>query len=96
MIRLTVRSQTHDEAVLQVDGWVSGEEVKILEEEGTRLLEEAHRLVLELRGVQFFDERGIALLQRWQGERLVLRNGPPFVRALLEEHGLARSGVPQE
>ena len=96
MIRLTVRSQTHDEAVLQIDGWVSGEEVKILEQEGTRLLEEAQQLVLDLRGVQFVDETGIALLQRWWGERLVLRNGPPFVRALLETHGLVRPDVPQE
>ena len=89
MIRLTIRSQTPEEVMLQVDGWVSGKNVPIMEQEGTRLLQEAQRLVLDLKGVQFIDEAGIALLQRWSGERLVLRNGPPFVRALLEKHGLA-------
>ena len=88
MIRLTIRSQTPEEVVLQVDGWVSGKNVPILEQEGTRLLQEAERLVLDLKGVRFIDEAGMALLQRWSGERLVLRDGPPFVRALLEKHGL--------
>ena len=88
MIRLTIRSQTPEEVVLQVDGWVSGKNVPIMEQEGTRLLGESQRLVLDLKGVQFIDEAGIALLQCWSGERLVLRNGPPFIRALLEKHGL--------
>ena len=89
MIRLTIRSQTPEEVVLQVDGWVSGKDVDVLEQEGARLLREAKRLVLDWKGVQFIDEAGMALLQRWSGKRLVLRNGPPFVRALLEKHGLA-------
>ena len=88
MIRLTIRSQTPEEVVLQVDGWVSGKNVPILEQEGTRLLGETQCLVLDLKGVRFIDEAGIALLQRWSGERLVLQDGPPFVRALLEKHGL--------
>jgi hypothetical protein len=88
MIRLTIRSQTPQEAVLQVDGWVSGGNVSILEEEGMRLLGESQRLVLELKGVQFIDRRGIALLKRWWGERLALRGGSSFVKALLAQHGL--------
>lgn len=88
MIRLTVRSQTPQEAVLQVDGWVSGEGVKILEQEGMRLFGESQRLVLELKGVQFIDEAGISLLERWLGERLLLRGGLWFIRALLEKHGV--------
>ena len=89
MIRLIVQAQTPEETVLQVDGWVSEENVSILEQEGTRLLGESHRLVLDLKGVQYIDREGIALLQRWQGDRLVLRGGSLFVRGLLEEHGLA-------
>ena len=88
MLRLTIRSQTPEEVVLAVDGWVSGKNVEILEQEGTRLLQEAKCLVLDLKGVQFIDEVGIALLQRWSGERLVLRGGSWFVRMLLEKHGL--------
>ena len=89
MIRLIVQGQTPEETVLQVDGWVSEENVSILEQEGTRLLGESHRLVLDLKGVRYIDGAGIALLQRWQGDRLVLRGGSLFVRGLLEQHGLA-------
>ena len=91
MIRLTIRSQTPEEVVLQVDGWVSGKDkgVDILEQEGTRLLQEAKRLVLDLKGVRFIDREGMALLQRWSGERLVLRGGSSFIQALLKAHGLA-------
>ena len=89
MIRLTIRSHTPEEAILQVDGWVSGKDVPILAQEGTRLLGETGRLVLDLKGVQFIDRDGIALLQRWSGERLVLRNASWFVRTLLERYGLA-------
>ena len=88
MLRLTIRSQTPGEAVLQVDGWLSGKDVSILEEEGLRLLGEVNRLVLDLKGVQFIDRAGIELLRSWWGDQLELRDGPPFVRALLEKHGL--------
>ena len=89
MIRLTIRSQTPKEAALQVDGWVSGKNVTILEQEGTRLFEETQRLVLDLDGVQFIDREGIALLKRWSREGWVLlRGGSLFIQALLEENGL--------
>ena len=89
MIRLTVRCQTPQESILQIDGRVSGKGVGILEREGTRLLGESQRLVLDLKGVRFIDAAGLALLKRWSGDRLVLRNGRPFVQLLLETHGLA-------
>ena len=88
MLRLTIRSCTPEEVVLQVDGWVSGKDVPILEQEGTRLLGETHRLVLDLKGVEFIDDDGIALLRHWSGERLVLHGGSWFLRLLLERHGL--------
>ena len=88
MVRLTVISQTKEEAVLKVEGWVSGADAALLEEEGTRLLGESGRLVLDLEGVRFIDREGIALLRRWSGERLVLRGASPFVRTVLEEEGL--------
>ena len=88
MLRLTIRSCSPEEVVLQVDGWVSGRDVDILQQEGMRLLGEAERLVLDLKGVRFIDDAGIALLQRWSRERLVLRDGSWFVQMLLEKHGL--------
>ena len=89
MIRLTVISQTKEEAVLKVEGWVSGGNVALLEEEGTRLFGESERLVLDLAGVKNIHREGMALLQRWSGERLALRGTSPFLRRLLAEYGLA-------
>ena len=88
MIRLAVQSQRPEEAVLEVHGWLSGENVAVLRSEGTRLLEESQRLILDLKGVQFIDEAGIALLLCWRGERLALRGSSWFVRTLLGTHGL--------
>ena len=88
MLRLTVLSQTKEETVLEVEGWVSGEDVALLEQEGTRLLGETERLVLDLKGTRFIDRAGIALLRRWQGSGLVLRGASLFVRTVLEKRGL--------
>ena len=87
-MRVTVISQCPEEVVLKVEGWVWGANVDLLDREGTRWLRETECLVLDLTGVQFIDEAGIALLKRWPQARLVLRGGIPFIRALLETHGL--------
>ena len=89
MLRITVVSQTREEVVLKIEGWVSGEDVDLLDQEGTRGMEEAERLLLDLRDVRFIDDAGIALLKRWSGERLMLRGASPFLRVLLATHGLA-------
>ena len=88
MVRLTVISQTKEDTVLKVEGWVSGADVELLEGEIMRLLGESDRLVLDLRGVRFIDQGGIALLKRWSGDRLVLRGLSLFLRTVLEEEGL--------
>jgi anti-anti-sigma regulatory factor len=88
MLRLTVISQTQEESILKVEGSISGADVALLEEEGTRLMGASERLILELKGVKFIDRRGISLLKRWSGNRLELREASVFVHALLEEHGL--------
>ena len=88
MLRLTVTSQTSREIVLKVEGWITGGQVPLLEEEGTRRLQQAERLVLDLHGVRSIDRAGIALLKRWAGEWLVLRGGSSFIQTLLQTNGL--------
>jgi ABC-type transporter Mla MlaB component len=94
VLRLTVKERSPEEAVLAVDGWVSGEEVGLLAQEGARWLSQARRLVLDLRQLRGIDEAGIDLLKTWRTERLTLCNGSPFVTALLEAHGLEVSNRP--
>lgn len=88
MLRITLMDRTAKAAVLKIEGWVSGQDVQLLAEEGTRLLGESHRLVLDLSGVQSIDRMGIAQLRQWAGDRLALRGAEPFIRALLESEGL--------
>ena len=88
MVRLTVISHTKEEAVLKVEGWVSAADVAVLEEEGTRLLKESECLVLELTDLKSINRDGLALLQRWSGDRLVLRGASPSMHIRLAKHGL--------
>lgn len=90
MLRLTLLSQTPVETVLALDGWLMGEDVALLEQEGRPWLQEASRLVLDLKGVQFIDREGIELLRRWVGEGVVLRDGTPFIQALLAAYGVGQ------
>ena len=88
MLRITLVTQTDNEVVLKVEGWVSGEYVRVLEEEGSRWLERAGYLVLDLGGVRFIDDAGISLLQRWLADRVLLCQVTPFIHTLLEAYGI--------
>ncbi len=88
MLRITVISETREETVLRVEGWVSGRNVALLDQEGARWLREGVHLVLDLDGVRFIDRAGMALLQQWGTGGVALRGGSPFVRSLLTKHGL--------
>ena len=89
MLRLVPQSQDPDETVLEAHGWISGENVPLLEQEGESWRRQTRRLVLDLTGVRSIDRAGAALLHRWVAEGLLLRGGSAFVRELLREHGLA-------
>ena len=88
MVRLTVQKMTPAEAILQVDGWVAGKDVDLLEREGEHLLAQAQCLVLVLQGVKCIDAAGLHLLARWSGPRLALCGGSPYVQMLLEQQGM--------
>jgi anti-anti-sigma regulatory factor len=88
MLRLVVKEQTPDEVLVALYGKVVGTDVGLLEQEGRCHCGAGARLVLELDGVQFIDEAGLALLRRWSGSGLQLRGGSAFLRALLAVEGL--------
>ena len=88
MLRITLSASSPQEAVLKLEGQVAGMDVGLVDQEGQRLLQEAAHLVLDLDGVQFIDEAGVALLKQWVGPRLSLRGGSPFLQALLAGAGL--------
>ena len=88
MIRITATTQTREEVVLKLEGWLAEGDVALLAAEGEGHLRETERLVLELTGVEFIDSAGIELLQAWAAKGMVLRGGSPFVQVLLREHGL--------
>ena len=88
MVRLTFVSQTAEESVLKLDGWLEGTDVELLEREGTDFLKHSRSLVLDLTGVRSIDQSKIALLQTWSRDRVSLCGGSLFVRTLLKAHGL--------
>ena len=83
MLRITVMSQTDKEVALKVEGWVSGPDVGLLKQEGGRWLRQVKHLTLDLSGIRFIDEGGVALLKRWSKEGVALRGAPMFVRELM-------------
>ncbi len=87
MLRITVVSQTPDEVVLRMEGWVSGTNVELLKQEVTHWFREAKYVVLDLTNIRFIDEAGITLLQGWSKKRL--RGGSLFVHTLLEARRIA-------
>ena len=96
MLRLTLIAKGSTEVIVAVDGWITGEEVGLLEREGERWLQEAPHLILDLNGVRFIDQTGIELLKRWCAtEKLALNGGARFIQSLLQAHGLT-SGISSE
>jgi anti-anti-sigma regulatory factor len=97
-IQIDTIARTPSEAVLTVAGRLADGAVPLLDGELSRLLADAGRVVVDLRGVQFIDNRGLALLRRValkspadpRGPRvqLSLRNGSPFLRQRLASRGL--------
>lgn len=87
---LTVQ-QNPEETVLIPYGRLAGPEVQLLAQEGQPHLAQAGTLTLDLDGIRFIDDAGVALLQRWLGQGLVLRGGSPFLKALLVAAGLERN-----
>ncbi len=88
MLRINLISQTSSEVVLGVDGWLSGDEVMLLDRECRHWSEQAERLILVIDGLRSVDEAGLSLLQRWLHKKVRLQGGSLFLRNLLKTYGI--------
>ena len=88
MLRIALVTQTREEAVLELAGWLGGKDVRLLEEEGERLRQKAQRLILDLGGIRQIDTAGLALLHCWHRSDVELRRPSLYVRTLLASQGL--------
>lgn len=83
MLRVTVAETNLTEVVLRVEGWLSGGNVSLLEQEGSPWFGSLRRVVLDLDGVRFIDEPGVRLVRDWIAQGAVTRGGSAFVRLML-------------
>ena len=88
MIRLTLIQQSPSLAVVKLEGDLIQPDLPPLIREGQGYLRQCEHLVLDLSGVGFIDDAGLALLDTWKGKKLVLVGASKFVRALLKSRGL--------
>ena len=90
MIRIDILSQSPEEAVMRIAGWVRlPAEIDLVAQEGTRCLAQSRRLVLDLQEVLSLYEDGVALLQGWQAQgRLQICAWSYHIEDNLEHHGL--------
>ena len=81
-------SQSEEEALLKVEGRITGTDVALLEREIRSELDRSQRLVLDLQGLKHIDREGVELLKHWTADKLILRDTSVFVGTLLRTHGL--------
>ncbi len=94
MLRITQSSNTPEEVILKVEGWLSGPDVDLLEQEITQRVKDTSPVILDLTHTRFIDDKGIRLLQRRAGESVRLDGASAFIRELLRAHGLSDGVVP--
>jgi ABC-type transporter Mla MlaB component len=86
VLRISRVDDHPSETTLLVEGRIVSEWVAVLEDQCRDALRAPRRVRLDLSGVAFVDPRGVELLQRLAGERLILVNCSELVDALLKEN----------
>ena len=91
MIRIDILSQTPEEAVMRVAGWVQyDQDIALVAQEGNRCLETSQRLVLDLEHLHQLSDFALPLLKGWQAAgRLQIRAWHYLIDFKLRHHGLA-------
>ena len=86
MLRITVHAVPDERLVLKLAGRVGAREIDVLERQLREYIKDDP--TLDLDGVQFIDEEGLAFLAGCIARGVVLRGGSIFVRSLLRAGGL--------
>ena len=79
MLRITEASASPSEAVLRLEGRVTGVWVAEAEKACDKVLKTGSRLTLDLADVAFVDRGGIALFQELSARGVTISNCSPFV-----------------
>ncbi len=88
MLRITPDHRSHRPLRLKLAGDLSTDAVALLASELDRWWPQHSELVLDLNGVLFIDEQGLALLRKWAAQGLAFQGGSWFIRTLLKAYGL--------
>lgn len=87
MLRIDVMPAGDSEVVLRVVGAIAGQDVGLLAESVQAQWRPGRQLTLELAQVGYVDPAGLALLETWASQGLILQGASLYVRYLLERHG---------
>ena len=96
MIRLTTRPLDRETDEIVLEGWLHDGDVPLLLKEAARTRRPGRQLCVDLTGLRGLGSGGIAVLRRWHGEGIRLRDPSLFVQALLKAHGLELLGGSEE
>jgi anti-anti-sigma regulatory factor len=83
MMRISVVRTSSQAVTLRLEGEVKGGWVAELRQSCEGVLSEGSELALDLAGVSFINQDGIALIHTLQDRDVILRNPSPFVAELL-------------
>lgn len=94
MIRIDILSQSPEEVVMRIAGWVQNErDIELVAQEGNRYLLQSRLLVLDLEHLQQLHDFALPLLKEWQAQgRMQIRSWHHETGFKLRREGL----IPKE
>jgi anti-anti-sigma regulatory factor len=85
MLKITRVTSLDHEAILRLDGRVTGQWVELLRESAESVLDQGLRLTLDLENICFIDCEGLALIKSLIGQGVRQVNTPLFVAEQLKK-----------
>jgi ABC-type transporter Mla MlaB component len=87
MLRISANELAGESVLLQLDGQISGEWIKLLEGTCEAQLKNGAQVSLDLRNVSFADRDGIALLRSLADRQVEILNAVPFIAEQIKREG---------